>query len=100
MTSPREKNIRTEQIDYLANGVSLKGYVAWDENQPGPRPGVLVVHEWWGRTDYVCSRARMLAELGYTGFAVDMYGNAKTAAHPDEAGRLMTEVLDNAIRNC
>lgn len=95
MTSTKERNIRTEQIDYLANGVSLKGYVAWDDNQAGPRPGVLVVHEWWGRTDYVCSRARMLAELGYTGFAVDMYGNAKTAAHPDEAGRLMTEVLDN-----
>jgi len=95
MTSPKAKDIRTEQIDYVANGVKLKGYLAWDANVSGPRPGVLVVHEWWGRTDYVCSRARMLAELGYTGFAVDMYGDARTASHPDEAGRLMTAVLDN-----
>ena len=95
MTASPAKDIRTEQIDYEANGVKLKGFVAWDANQPGPRPGVMVVHEWWGQTDYIRSRARMLAELGYTGFAVDMYGNGKTATHPDEAGKFMTEVLNN-----
>ena len=88
-------DIKTEQIQYEANGVKLNGYVAWDANQAGPRPGVLVVHEWWGQTDYIRSRARMLAELGYSGFAVDMYGDGKTAANPDEAGKLMTEVLNN-----
>ena len=95
MTASPAKDIRTEQIDYEANGVKLKGFVAWDANQPGPRPGVMVVHEWWGQTDYIRSRARMLAKLGYTGFAVDMYGNGKTATHPDEAGKFMTEVLNN-----
>lgn len=93
MTSSRD--IQSERIQYEANGVKLNGYIAWDANQKGPRPGVLVVHEWWGQTDYIRSRARMLAELGYTGFAVDMYGNGKTAANPDEAGKLMTEVLNN-----
>lgn len=88
-------DIRSEEIEYEANGVKLKGYVAWDVNQAGPRPGVLVVHEWWGHTDYVQKRARMLAELGYTGFAVDMYGNGKTASTPDEAGKLMNAVLSN-----
>ncbi len=95
MTNSSKRDIKTEQIDYEANGVKLKGYIAWDANQTGPRPGVLVVHEWWGQTDYIRSRARMLAELGYTGFAVDMYGDGKTASHPDDAGKFMTEVLNN-----
>ena len=95
MTSSPASDIRTEQIDYEASGVKMKGFVAWDANRPAPRPGVMVVHEWWGQTDYIRSRARMLAELGYTGFAVDMYGNGKTATNPDEAGKLMTQVLNN-----
>ena len=95
MTSSPATDIKTENIQCEANVVKLNGYVAWDANQTGPRPGVLVVHEWWGQTDYIRSRARMLAELGYTGFAVDMYGNGKTAANPDEAGQLMNEVLNN-----
>jgi dienelactone hydrolase len=95
MTSSTATDIQTEQIRYEANGVKLNGHIAWDANRAGARPGVLVVHEWWGQTDYIRSRARMLAELGYTGFAVDMYGNGKTASHPDEAGQLMTGVLNN-----
>lgn len=90
-----QTDIQSEVIQYEANGVKLKGYVAWDARRTGPRPGVLVVHEWWGHTDYVQKRARMLAELGYTGFAIDMYGNGKTAATPDEAGKLMNGVLSN-----
>ncbi|NIO39081.1 MAG: dienelactone hydrolase family protein [Burkholderiales bacterium] len=95
MTSSAATDIKTEQIEYEANGVKLNGYISWDANQTGPRPGVLVVHEWWGQTDYIRLRARMLAGLGYTGFAVDMYGNGKTASHPDEAGKFMTEILNN-----
>lgn len=95
MTSMRATDIRTEEIEYLANGVKLNGYLAWDAGQGEPRPGVMVVHEWWGQTDYIRSRARMLAELGYTGFALDMYGNGKTAANPDDAGKLMAAVLNN-----
>ena len=46
--------------------------MAYDETLPGKRPGVLVVHEWWGHNDYVRTRARMLAQMGYTAFALDM----------------------------
>ena len=45
----------------------------------GKRPGILVVHEWWGHNEHARDRARMLAEDGYTALAVDMYGNGKTA---------------------
>jgi dienelactone hydrolase len=56
---------------------------------------VLVVHEWWGHDAYARKRARMLAELGYTALAVDMYGDGKTADHPDDAGKFAGEVRKN-----
>ena len=57
------------------------------------RPGVLVVHEWWGLNDYIRRRAHMLAELGFAALAVDMYGAGEVADNPDDAGRLMNGVL-------
>jgi dienelactone hydrolase len=86
-------NIQSQEISYRAGGVDMKGYIAWDADREGPRPGVLVVHEWWGVNDYARRRANMLAELGYTGMAVDMYGGGKTAGNPDEAGQLMNGLL-------
>jgi dienelactone hydrolase len=80
--------IKEENITYTAGGVTLNGFVAYDENVGGKRPAVLVVHEWWGLNDYVKSRARQLAELGYIAMAVDMYGNGKVAANPQEAQEL------------
>ena len=86
-------NIQSKEISYRAGGVEMRGYIAWDADRAGPRPGVLVVHEWWGVNDYARRRANMLAELGYTGMAVDMYGGGKTAGNPDEAGQLMNGLL-------
>jgi dienelactone hydrolase len=92
------KNIHTEEVEYAAGGVTLKGYLAYDTSIMGKRPGVLVVHEWWGHNEYARKRARMLAKLGYTALAVDMYGSGKTADHPDDATRFMNEVLENMER--
>ncbi len=86
-------NIQSREVSYRAGGVEMQGYIAWDGEREGARPGVLVVHEWWGLNDYARRRANMLAELGYTGMAVDMYGNGRTAANPDEAGQLMNDLL-------
>jgi dienelactone hydrolase len=61
----------------------------------GKRPGILVVHEWWGHNDYARKRARQLAELGYIALAVDMYGDGKTADHPDDAGKFAAAVRNN-----
>jgi dienelactone hydrolase len=82
-------------VEYTAQGVTLKGYLAYDSSIKGKRPGVLVVHEWWGLNDYARKRARMLAELGYTALAVDMYGEGKQATHPDDAGKFSSEVMKN-----
>lgn len=88
--------IQEREVTYSANGTSLKGYVAYDDAIKGKRPGLLVVHEWWGHNDYARRRAYMLAEKGYTALAVDMYGDGKQANHPDEAGRFAKEVSQNA----
>jgi len=87
--------LQEEQVEYQAGDKTLKGYLVYDDALEMPRPGVLVVHEWWGLNDYARKRARMLAELGYTAFAVDMYGDGKTADHPDTAGRFSSEVREN-----
>ena len=72
--------------------MTLKGYFAFDA-AVGERPGVLVVHEWWGHNEYARRRARMLAELGYAALAVDMSGDGKTAAHPEDAGKFSGELM-------
>ena len=88
-------SIRSEEVTYKAGDTALKGYIAWNAAKQGPRPGVLVVHEWWGHTDYVRKRARMLADLGYTALALDMYGDGKVAEHPQDAQKFMQEVISN-----
>jgi dienelactone hydrolase len=82
-------------VDYKVDDVILKGYLAVDDSIKGERPGILVVHEWWGHNDYARKRADMLAELGYTAFAVDMYGEGKNTEHPKEAGEWSSQISKN-----
>ncbi len=83
------------EVEYRAGGTLLKGYLAENTEMKGKRPGILVVHEWWGQNEYLRKRARMLAELGYTALAVDMFGEGRIARHPDEAGKFANEVIKN-----
>src|SRR6476619_5128057 len=77
-----QANIKEEAVTYKSDTTTLNGYVAYDASNDNKRPVVLVVHEWWGLTDYTRSRAKQLAQLGYIAMAVDMYGHGKTAANP------------------
>jgi dienelactone hydrolase len=90
-----QTKIEGKTVEYSAQGVVMNGYLAYPENIKGKQPGVLVVHEWWGLNDYARKRARMLAELGYTALAADMYGEGKQATHPDDAGKFASEVMKN-----
>lgn len=90
-----QAGVVTREVDYQSGGVTLKGYLAYDDAVKGARPGVLVVHEWWGMNDYARKRARMLAELGYTALALDMYGDGRQAHHPDDAGQFSSEIMKN-----
>ena len=85
--------VQGQDVEYKSGDVTLKGYLAYDDASKDKRPGILVVHEWWGHNEYARKRARMLAELGYTAFAVDMYGNGKVAMHPKDAAAFMQEVV-------
>jgi dienelactone hydrolase len=85
--------IKTEEFQYSVNGVNMNGFIAWDASSDEKRPGVVVVHEWWGVTDYPRKRAEMLAEAGYTAIAIDMYGEGKIAGHPQDAQKFMGELL-------
>lgn len=87
--------IQGKPVEYSATGVTLKGYLAYDDSLTEKRPGILVVHEWWGHNDYARRRAKMLAELGYVALAVDMYGDGKQASHPKEAGQFVSEIQKN-----
>ncbi len=90
-----EPDIQGEEIVYELDGVDLTGYLAYDANQEGVRPGVIVVHQWWGHSDYVRMRADMLAEMGYTALALDMYGDGKYSEHPEGAQEFMMEIVNN-----
>ncbi len=83
-----QAEIMTKTVTYADGDVALEGFVAWDSEQAGqPVPGVLVVHQWMGLTDYEKGRCRQLAELGYVAFALDIYGKGVRPANPQVAGQ-------------
>lgn len=91
----RPIDIKGEEVTYEADGISMNGFMAYDANRAGQRPGILVVHEWWGHNDYARKRAEMLAEMGYVALAVDMYGEGLQADHPEDAGKFASAVFRN-----
>ncbi len=86
--------LHEESVEYRAGDTVMKGYLAWDDAKGDKQPGVLVVHEWWGLNDYARTRAKMLAELGYTALAVDMYGDGKNSEHAKDAKAFMQSVTE------
>jgi dienelactone hydrolase len=80
--------IQSKTIDYQQGGATLEGVLVWDDAVSGPRPGVLVVHQWLGITDYEKRRATMLAQLGYTAFCADIYGKDARPKSVADAGPL------------
>jgi len=82
-----EAGIGNEIVTYEHDGVVLEGYLAWDDEIEGKRPGVLVVHQWMGVSDNERMRADMLAELGYVAFALDIYGQGVRPQNRQEASQ-------------
>jgi len=81
------------EIGYQDKTTKLQGYLASDVTKEGKRPGILIVHEWWGHNDYVRQRAEMLAKAGFVALAIDMYGNGKQADHPKDASKFSAQVF-------
>jgi dienelactone hydrolase len=95
MLSPAWAEVKSKTVEYRDGEVALQGYFAWDDAVPGKRPGIIVVHEWWGLNDYAKKRADMIAQLGYVALAVDMYGKGKVTEHPQQAGEWAKQIQAN-----
>jgi dienelactone hydrolase len=88
--------IRGNEISYQASdSIMLNGYISRNTAKTGKRPGIIVVHEWWGHDEFARQKADQLAEMGYVALAVDMYGNGKQAEHPEEAMAFSSHVMKN-----
>lgn len=92
-----QARVITRSLEYQHGDKILEGYLAYDDSVAGKRPGILVVHEWWGLNDYVKGWAGQLAELGYVAFAVDMYGKGILAKEREEAARLTGQFKDPSL---
>lgn len=92
--------LKTEYVEYRDGDVVLEAYVAYDESITGKRPCVLVAHDWTGRRDYACAGAERMAELGYVGFALDVYGKGVFGKDDDaqfNTALMMPFVNDRAL---
>lgn len=88
--------VKSKQITYKQGDTELQGFIAWDDARKDKRPGVLVVHEWWGHNQHARNAALKLARAGYVGFALDMFGKGKLAKHPADAQAFVAEATKDA----
>ncbi|GAB1717320.1 MAG: dienelactone hydrolase [Nitrobacter sp.] len=87
--------IREEPVTYMDGATTMKGFVVYDDATQAKRPGIVMVHEWWGITKHIHDEARNFARQGYTVLISDMYGDAQTANNPKDASALSSSVMKN-----
>lgn len=87
--------VKEEPVTYKDGDTTMKGFIVYDDAKKGRRPGIVVVHEWWGVTKHTRAEARRFARQGYTAFVADMYGDAKSADNPKDASGLMKSLMGN-----
>src|SRR5436190_3474798 len=95
LTLPAYAAIKEEPVTYKDGETTMKGFIVYNDAVKAKRPGIVMVHEWWGITKHVHNEARKFAQQGYTAFIADMYGDAKTADNPKDAGALSGGVMKN-----
>ena len=95
MTATAHAAIKEEPVTYKDGTATMKGFIVYDDAVQGKRPGIIMVHEWWGVTKHVHNEALKFAQQGYTTFIADMYGDGKIADNPNDAGALATLVMND-----
>jgi dienelactone hydrolase len=98
LTATDQAKVVSKPVPYQSEGLKLEGYLAYDDAIKGKRPGVLVVHEWWGLNDSIRNRVDQLASMGYVAFALDLYGKGKTTIKMKEATKMLRMVQMNVYR--
>ena len=87
--------MHTSNYIYHDGEQELYGFLAYDDNVDEARPAVIVAHDWTGRNEFACKKAQMLAEMGYVGFALDMYGHGRLGSTTEEKQALMGPVAND-----
>jgi len=87
--------MQTREIIYHQDGQEFKGFLAFDSAQKKPRPCVMVAHDWTGRNEFACEKAKMLANLGYVGFALDMFGQGRLGQTVEEKMALIHPLMED-----
>ena len=95
MAASANAAVKEEPVTYSDGQTTMKGFVVYDDASKAKRPGIVMVHEWWGITNHIHNEARKFAQQGYVAFIADMYGDAKTADNPKDAGALSQSVMKN-----
>ena len=95
MVASANAAIKEEPVTYTDGETTMKGFIVYDDATEAKRPGLVMVPEWWGITKHIHNEARMFGQQGYTVFIADMYGDAKTADNPKDAGALSASVMKN-----
>jgi dienelactone hydrolase len=85
--------VKEEAVTYKDGDTTLKGFIVYDDASTAKRPGLIMVHEWWGITPHMHNQAKLFVQQGYTVIIADMYGDAKTADNPKDAGALSGGVM-------
>lgn len=90
--------MQESNIVYSHEGQEFHGFLAIEEKSVLPRPAVIVAHDWTGRNEFACQKARMLAQMGYVGFALDAYGNAQQGNTNNEKMELLQPLITNRLK--
>ena len=91
-------SVTSRLIEYHDGDTRCEGFFVADAQADRPLPAVLIGHTWAGRNAFVEAKARQLAGQGYAAFALDMYGEGRTGATPEECAQLMNSILENRSR--
>src|SRR5260221_9626640 len=95
MVASAKAEIKEVPVTYTDGTTTMKGFVVYDDATTAKRPGIIMVHEWWDITPHIHSEAKKFAQQGYTAFIADMFGDAKTADNPKDAGALLGSVMND-----
>lgn len=95
LLAPRAECAKTQIVHYQSNKKNVDGFLAAPE-KPGRYPGVIVISDWWGLSDWIKQQTTKLADAGYVALAVDLY-DGKTPTTADEAERLSSTLSDDPV---
>lgn len=87
--------MHNSNLIYTQDKTELHGFLAYDDSKSTPRPAVIVAHDWSGRNEFACKKAQMLAQMGYVGFALDMYGQGKLGSTQEQKQALIQPLLQD-----